>query len=66
MGNTYSDDSEVICPAFPFTASSADTVGLIQSIQCANSSPGDNVINLTSSTYTLTGVVPNALNFGAY
>src|SRR5262245_58417337 len=44
-----------VCPSFPHTVPVANVADLINSIVCANSNTTDDVINLTSSTYTLTG-----------
>ncbi len=47
------------CPSFPHTVAAGDTADLIFSIACANSTPDDDVIELTNSTYTLTAVNNN-------
>ena len=51
------DRSSLDCPTFPHTVPASDVADLINTINCANSTAGDNVINLTESIYTLT--LPN-------
>ncbi|MBK8022879.1 MAG: hypothetical protein IPK19_15970 [Chloroflexi bacterium] len=45
---------EAACPAFPYTVPAGNPTLLIYAIACANSTPANDVINLTNSTYTLT------------
>lgn len=42
---------ETGCPPSPHTVPPSDTFNLVNAINCANSSVGSNVINLTDSTY---------------
>ncbi len=42
------------CDGSPYNIGASDVSGLIDAILCANASAGDDVINLTTSTYTLT------------
>ncbi len=44
------------CPTFPTIVPAGDTARLIEVIGCANATVANDVINLTSSTYTLTTV----------
>ncbi|MBK8022882.1 MAG: hypothetical protein IPK19_15985 [Chloroflexi bacterium] len=49
--------AQAACPAsFPVTVPASDTARLIEVIGCANATAGNDVINLTNSTYTLTAV----------
>jgi predicted outer membrane repeat protein len=47
---------EVQCAGSPYNVLAGDVSGLIAAINCANSTPANDEINLTNSTYTLTAV----------
>ncbi len=56
MGATVSvgRSAPLSCSGSPYNVGGGDTTALINAINCANASAGDDVINLTNSTYTLT------------
>ncbi|MEP7358513.1 MAG: hypothetical protein ABI847_14795, partial [Anaerolineales bacterium] len=53
-GSTIPAGTTFTCPTFPVLVAAGDTTGLVDAIHCANSSPGDETISLTNSTYSLT------------